>query len=88
MNKEACVLQKLSEVTEGSVCTLVKWGNIPATEIRRLRDLGVMTRMPVTVSQVTNSGPIVIAVNDARVAVAHHIADEIMVLPKIVESGE
>ncbi len=80
MDKELTSTVRLSDIGEGESCTLVKWGAVPEQEIQRLKNLGVMTGMPVTVSQTTLSGPVVVAVNDAHIAIAGHIAEEILVL--------
>jgi len=82
MDKEPVVLLPLSELGINETCHIVKFGDVKESDIRRLKDLGVMHGLPIRIREKTVSGPVVIAVNDASIAIAQHVAEQIFVLLK------
>lgn len=56
-------------------CRIAKLGNIPPSELKRLRDLGLY--VGITSAQ---NGPLLLAVGDARIAVNRDVAAEIKVV--------
>lgn len=82
MDKEPVALLPLSELGIDEICHIVKFGQVDESDIRKLKDLGVMHGMPIRIREKTVSGPIVIAVNDASIAIAQHVAEQIFVLLK------
>ena len=82
MDKEPVALVPLSELEIDEICHIVKFGQVDESDIRKLKDLGVMHGMPIRLREKTVSGPIVIAVNDASIAIAQHVAEQIFVLLK------
>lgn len=82
MDKEPVVLLPLSDLGINETCHIVKFGQVEESDIRKLKDLGVMHGMPIRVREKTVSGPVVIAVNDASIAIAQHVAEQIFVLLK------
>jgi Fe2+ transport system protein FeoA len=80
MDKDNTEVFRLSEIEEGRSCTLVKWDGLQPEDRLRLKERGVMLGMPVKVCGKTFSGPVVLAVNDTHVAIAHELAAHILVL--------
>ena len=70
----------LDSLPEGAVCTLIKWGSLSEEDIRKLTDVGILLDTPLVVSSKTISGPVVIAVNDAHIAISSETAKQLIVL--------
>ena len=52
----------LLDAPVGAVVDLVSWGNLSQEDIRKLTDVGIYLDLPLTVSSVTISGPVVVAI--------------------------
>lgn len=61
-------------------CRIAKLGNIPPSELKRLRDLGLYVGSVASVITSAQNGPLLIAVGDARIAVNRDVAAEIKVV--------
>ena len=62
----------LLDAPVGAVVDLVSWGN--------LTDVGIYLDLPLTVSSVTISGPVVVAISNVHVAIGRPVAKELKVL--------
>lgn len=58
----------------------VQLGNIPPSELKRLRDLGLYVGSVASVITSAQNGPLLLAVGDARIAVNRDVAAEIKVV--------
>lgn len=72
----------LLDVPQGSTCVLVDWGGLEAQDIKKLTDVGVFLDLPLIVLNVTSSGPIVVAINDAHIAIGANTAKHMQVYLK------
>lgn len=61
-------------------CRIAKLGNIPPSELKRLRDLGLYVGSVASVITSAQNGPLLLAVGDARIAVNRDVAAEIKVV--------
>ena len=73
--EEFCLL----DIPEGGKCILRGWGALDQEDIHKLTDVGVLLDLPLIVKKVTVSGPIVIAINDAHVAIGSNTARHLIV---------
>ena len=60
-------------------CRIAKLGNIPPSELKRLRDLGLYVGSVASVITSAQNGPLLL-VGDARIAVNRDVAAEIKVV--------
>ena len=70
----------LLDAPVGAVVDLVSWGNLSQEDIRKLTDVGIYLDLPLTVSSVTISGPVVVAISNVHVAIGRPVAKELKVL--------
>lgn len=70
----------LLDAPVGAVVDLVSWGNLSQEDIRKLTDVGIYLDLPLTVSSVTISGPVVVAISNVHVAISRPVAKELKVL--------
>lgn len=80
MESSRNALVSLTSLSAGTTCKLVKWGDLDPADIRKLTDVGIILGMPLKISSSTVSGPVVIAVNDAHVAISFKTAEQLLVL--------
>ena len=70
----------LLDAPVGAVVDLVSWGNLSQEDIRKLTDVGIYLDLPLTVSSVTISGPVVVAISNVHVAIGRPVAKDLKVL--------
>lgn len=61
MEKNKDLEISLLDAPVGAVVDLVSWGSLSQEDIRKLTDVGIYLDLPLTVSSVTISGPVVVA---------------------------
>lgn len=61
-------------------CTLVKWGNLDQKTIDRLEHMGILLGVTLKVIELSVSGPLVVVLNDSRVALGHEVSKELKVI--------
>ena len=61
----------LLDAPVGAVVDLVSWGNLSQEDIRKLTDVGIYLDLPLTVSSVTISGPVVVAISNVPLTEAN-----------------
>ena len=76
MEKNKDLEISLLDAPVGAVVDLVSWGSLSQEDIRKLTDVGI----PLTVSSVTISGPVVVAISNVHVAIGRPVAKELKVL--------
>lgn len=59
MEKNKDLEISLLDAPVGAVVDLVSWGSLSQEDIRKLTDVGIYLDLPLTVSSVTISGPVV-----------------------------
>ncbi|MCD8340416.1 MAG: ferrous iron transport protein A [Burkholderiales bacterium] len=69
----------LSQLPVGVPATIAKFGDLPDKEIRSLTDLGLVRGATVQVLTVTEGGPLLVAIADARMAINRDVADQVKV---------
>ena len=74
MEKNKDLEISLLDAPVGAVVDLVSWGSLSQEDIRKLTDVGIYLDLPLTVSSVTISGPVV------HVAIGRPVAKELKVL--------
>lgn len=79
MEKNKDLEISLLDAPVGAVVDLVSWGNLSQEDIRKLTDVGIYLDLPLTVSSVTISGPVV-AISNVHVAIGRPVAKELKVL--------
>ncbi|WP_368430618.1 FeoA family protein [uncultured Parasutterella sp.] len=72
----------LLDVPQGATCVLVGWGSLETQDVKKLTDVGVFLDLPLIVLNVTSSGPIVVAINDAHIAIGANTAKHMQVYLK------
>lgn len=72
----------LLDVPQGATCVLVDWGGLETQDVKKLTDVGVFLDLPLIVLNVTSSGPIVVAINDAHIAIGANTAKHMQVYLK------
>ena len=75
MEKNKDLEISLLDAPVGAVVDLVSWGSLSQEDIRKLTDVGIYLDLPLTVSSVTISGPVVV-----HVAIGRPVAKELKVL--------
>lgn len=70
----------LPNVPVGQECTLVKWGELDEPTIQRLNQTGILLGVTIRVTEQTISGPVVVVLNDSRLALGTEIAKELKVV--------
>ena len=69
----------LLDVPQGATCVLVGWGGLETQDVKKLTDF---LDLPLIVLNVTSSGPIVVAINDAHIAIGTNTAKHMQVYLK------
>ena len=80
MEKNKDLEISLLDAPVGAVVDLVSWGSLSQEDIRKLTDVGIYLDLPLTVSSVTISGPVVVAISNVHVAIGRPVAKELKVL--------
>lgn len=80
MDKNQDEVVRLTDVPAGATVDLVGWGDLSQADIRKLTDVGIYLDLPLTVTNVTLSGPVVVAVSDAHVAIGLPVARQLQVI--------
>ena len=70
----------LCDVPVNQVCTLVKWGALDEPTVQRLNQTGILLGVSIRVAEQTISGPVVVVLNDSRLAIGTEIAKELKVV--------
>ena len=79
MEKNKDLEISLLDAPVGAVVDLVSWGSLSQEDIRKLTDVGIYLDLPLTVSSVTISGPVVVAISNVHVAIGRPVAKELKV---------
>ena len=79
MEKNKDLEISLLDAPVGAVVVLVSWGRLSEADIRKLTDVGIYLDLPLTVSSVTISGPVVVAISNVHVAIGRPVAKELKV---------
>ena len=72
----------LLDVPQGATCVLVGWGGLETQDVKKLTDVGVFLDRPLIVQKLTSSGTIVVAINDAHIAIGANTAKHMQVYLK------
>ena len=80
MEKNKDLEISLLDAPVGAVVDLVSWGSLSQEDIRKLTDVGIYLDLPLTVSSVTISGPVVVEISNVHVAIGRPVAKELKVL--------